>query len=54
MTIVAFALVVLVLVILGCWAVDQVPGGLPPYGNIIKLIVIVVGVLAIANRAGLL
>jgi len=52
MNLILFAIIVVVLVALLVWALDYLP--LPaPFNGIIKFLVILLGVLAIAHRAGL-
>jgi hypothetical protein len=53
MSILIFALIIVILIALLVWAVDQAPLP-PPTNSIIKLLIIVIGVLVIAQRAGLL
>jgi hypothetical protein len=53
MSILIFALIVIVLLALLVWAVDMLPLG-SPFNNIVKVLIIVIGVLVIAQKAGLL
>jgi len=54
MSILVFALVVLIVVALLCWAVDQIPGFGSPFNPLVKVVVILIGVLLICQRAGIL
>lgn len=47
------AVIIVIIAALLCWAVDQVPP-FAPFGWIIKLLIILIAVIAIADRAGLL
>ena len=53
MSIIVLAIIVLILVALLIWGVDQVPQ-LAPTAGLIKLLIIVLAVLFIASKAGLL
>lgn len=51
MSIIIFAIIVLILVALLCYAVTLLPLQ-PPFGNIIQALLIVLAVVVIASRAG--
>jgi hypothetical protein len=53
MSILIFALIVVIVLALLVWAVDMLPLG-SPFNNIVKVLIIVIGVLLIAQRAMLL
>ena len=52
MSILIFALIVIVLLALLVWAVDMLPLG-SPFNSILKVLIVLIGVLLIAQRAGL-
>jgi hypothetical protein len=52
MSLLIFALIVTLVVVLLVWAVDQVPAP-PPVGAVLKVAIILIGVLIIVQRAGL-
>jgi hypothetical protein len=53
MSILIFVILVIIILALLVWAVDMLPLG-PPFNNILKVLVILIGVLLIAQKAGLL
>jgi hypothetical protein len=53
MTLLIFALIVVIIVALLVWAVDSIPMQ-PPLNVIARVVIIIIGVLLIADRAGLL
>lgn len=52
MGILIFALIVIILVAMVCYAVDYLPLK-PPFNRLIQALVIIVGVFIIAQRAGI-
>lgn len=52
MSIIIFAIVVLIIVALLCYAAGMIPLQ-PPFGVIIQILIVIVGVLAIGQRAGI-
>jgi hypothetical protein len=53
MSLLILAVIIVILIALLVWAVDMLPLG-PPFNNILKVLVILIGVLLIAQKAGLL
>ncbi len=53
MSLLIFALIVVLILALLVWAVDQLPLT-PPFDGIVKVLIILVGVVIICQRAGLL
>lgn len=53
MSILIFAIIVVIVVALLVWAVDMLPMIGPPFSNIIKVLLVLLGVLVIVQRAGL-
>jgi hypothetical protein len=45
---------IIAIAVLLCWAIDNIPGLTPPAPAILKLIILLVAIVAIANRAGFL
>lgn len=43
---------IIAIAVLLCWAIDNIPGLNPPAPAILKLIVLLAAILAIANRVG--
>jgi hypothetical protein len=52
MSILVFALIVVLLLVLLMWAVDLL-NMTPPYAAILKVLILIIGVVVIAERAGL-
>jgi hypothetical protein len=53
MSLLISVIIILIILALLVWAVDMLPLG-SPFNNIVKVLIIVIGVLLIAERAGLL
>lgn len=53
MSILIFAIIVIIVLALLVWAVDMLPLG-SPFNNILKVLIVLIGVLLIAQKAGLL
>jgi hypothetical protein len=53
MTIIVFAIIVLILTALLIWAVDQIPQ-ISPTAGLVKALIIVLAVVFIAQRAGII
>lgn len=52
MSLIILALIILIVVMLLCYAVDQLALA-PPFNGLLKLLIILIGVLVIIDRAGI-
>lgn len=54
MALLIFAIVVILVAVLCMWLVDLIPNANPPLPAILKIAILLLAILAIANRAGFL